>query len=91
MTIDVDANPVALAWDGTSLWVACKDANTVQQISTETAEIQATVPVDDGPLALGWDGESLWVVTSSDTLQRINTQSLNLILLARRLALHTQF
>lgn len=90
-TVTVGANPVALAWDGTSLWVACRDANTVEQIDTQTVAVQATVPVDEGPVALAWDGESLVVATRNSTLQRVNTQSLNLILLARQLALQTQF
>ncbi len=88
-TIPVEANPVALAWDGISLWVACKDSNTVQQIDPLTATVQATVPVDDRPIGLAWDGEALWVATEMSTLQKINTQSLNLIMLARRLALQT--
>ena len=90
-TITVDANPVALTYDGISLWVACKDSNTVQQVDPIAARVEATVPVDERPVGLAWDGEALWVATESSTLQHINTRSLNLIMLARRLALQTQF
>ncbi|GAB4568796.1 MAG: hypothetical protein Kow0077_00260 [Anaerolineae bacterium] len=90
-TVNVEANPVALAWDGISLWVACRDANVVQQVDPITATVEATVAVDERPIALAWDGSTLWVATGSSTLQKINTQSLNLIMLARRLALQTQY
>ncbi len=57
----VGNGPVALAYDGASLWVANQSDSAVVALSLEDGAIQATYAVPGRPSALALDGQQLWV------------------------------
>ena len=83
-TTTVGSRPWALAFDGTRLWVANADDDTLMALEPDTGEILETVPVVDpaapddatGPADLAFDGTHLWVAnTDNDTLLKLDVQS----------------
>jgi len=71
--VPVGHSPNTLAFDGTRLWVANYDDNTVQAINPVTGLLKLTVKVGVGPSALTFDGTRLWVANAmSNTVQAIN-------------------
>jgi YVTN family beta-propeller protein len=64
-TIAVGDGPRAVAFDGTSIWVANALANTVQKIARDSGTVLATIPVGSGPVGLAVGGGSLWVANST--------------------------
>jgi 3D (Asp-Asp-Asp) domain-containing protein len=75
--IDVDNGPVALAFDGTYVWVACLIANSLTRILASDGTVQGNyIPVGKVPLALQYDSvnDLIWVINNRDkTLSRIRT------------------
>src|SRR5262249_800385 len=53
----------ALCFDGTNLWVAETDANTVTQVRATDGAILNTYGVPAGPVALAYDGVNVWVAS----------------------------
>jgi hypothetical protein len=53
-TIDVGHHPYALAWGGSSLWVATSDINTVQQIDPDKGGWKRLKSEISASASLGW-------------------------------------
>ena len=65
-------NPGGIAFDGTNIWVANSDDNTVSKINLATGT-RTDYPTGHGPNAIAYDGTSIWVVNASDdTVSKIN-------------------
>ena len=65
--------PVAMAFDGTNIWVANNAGNTVQKINPATGAVLKQFPVGAGPSAVAFDGTSIWVANAgSNNVQKIN-------------------
>ncbi|MFN8023939.1 MAG: YncE family protein [Acidimicrobiales bacterium] len=65
LTVTVGNGPRAVAFDGSSIWVANSLANTVQKIARDSGAVLATVPVGSGPVGLAFGGGSMWVANST--------------------------
>jgi DNA-binding beta-propeller fold protein YncE len=62
---------LALAFDGSRLWVTAKD-NSLRSINPETYAVSEPVRVGASPVAIAFDGMRLWVANQSDmTVQAI--------------------
>ena len=71
---EVGRRPIALEWDGESLWVANNHDNTIVKVSAHDGEILATVQVGEGPRGMAFDGEDIWVTNSLDgSVSRVST------------------
>lgn len=57
----VGKGPLALAFDGSSLWIANKEGKSLVRMDPVTAQVAATVGLVGEPLALTFDGRWLWV------------------------------
>jgi len=57
----VGEGPLALAFDGSSLWIANKEGKSLVQMDPGTAEVVETLDLAGEPLAVVFDGRSLWV------------------------------
>lgn len=67
----VGDNPAGIAFDGSHLWVANLDADTVSKVDPVTGAATA-YPVGDGPFSVAYDGTSVWVTNSlGNTVSRI--------------------
>ena len=60
MTLDLEGEPLALIFDGRSLWVALGDLGQVIQVDPQSASIGKRVDVGADPSVPAFDGESLW-------------------------------
>ena len=75
--ITVGAAPKALAFDGTSIWVANFDSNSVMKINPATGVVGAPIAVGAGPIALAYDGSSIWVANkNSNSVTKLATSGL---------------
>jgi YVTN family beta-propeller protein len=63
-TILVGGGPQAVAFDGTSIWVANRDSDSVSKIDPVHEVVRATVPVEDFPLGVAFDGTNIWVTNA---------------------------
>jgi tRNA A-37 threonylcarbamoyl transferase component Bud32/streptogramin lyase len=59
--IQVGEGALGLAFDGTSVWVICQEAQSLVQLDPESAEVVGSYKLEDGPLALAYAEESLWI------------------------------
>ena len=59
--VPVGEGPLAVAFDGTSLWVANKEGKSLVQVDPRTSKVEMTLDLEGEPLALIFDGRSLWV------------------------------
>jgi DNA-binding beta-propeller fold protein YncE len=57
----VGKGPLALAFDGSSLWVANKEGKSLVRMDPATSQVAGTIELKGEPLALNYDGNSLWV------------------------------
>jgi len=57
----VGEGPVALAFDGSSLWIANKEGKSLVRMDPVTSQVAETIDLKGEPLALIFDGRSLWV------------------------------
>jgi hypothetical protein len=72
-TYPVGSGPKALAFDGTSIWVANLFSGTVNKLNSATGAAIGSYPVGGSPAALAFDGSSIWVANwSSGTVNRLN-------------------
>jgi hypothetical protein len=74
--------PDAMAFDGTNLWVANRDGNSLMEFNLLSSSLVNTISSSaiEGPLALAFDGTNIWVLndgtnTATDSLTKINTTS----------------
>jgi len=59
-------DPMALAFDGASMWVANYGAGTVAKLRASDGQNLGSFPVGRGPLALAFDGANVWVANQLD-------------------------
>jgi YVTN family beta-propeller protein len=72
-TAPVGNNPAALAFNGSSVWVANYNSNSVQKINPASGAVGAPIIVGTNPRALAFDGNNIWVANEgSGTVQKIN-------------------
>ena len=72
-TVTVGVEPIAVGFDGTSIWVANLGSGTVSKINPTTNTVTATVTVGTHPGGVAFDGTSIWVVNGgSGTVSKIN-------------------
>lgn len=57
----VGKGPLALAFDGSSLWIANKEGKSLVRMNPVTSQVAETIDLKGEPLALIFDGRSLWV------------------------------
>ncbi len=57
----VGQGPLALAYDGSALWIANKDDKSLARMVTASAQVDKKIDLKGEPLALAYDGHSLWV------------------------------
>lgn len=56
-----DTRPFGLAWDGSSLWLATRDAKKIWQIDPSDGSVINSFPSPNvNPEGLAWDGQYLW-------------------------------
>jgi DNA-binding SARP family transcriptional activator/streptogramin lyase len=60
-TIEVDADPVAVAFAGGSIWVASRGKRTVQRVDPVTERVVETIALGAIPTALGAGRTGVWV------------------------------
>lgn len=59
--VPVGEGPLALAFDGSSLWVANKEGKSLVQMDPRALQVETTLDLEGAPLALIFDGRWLWV------------------------------
>lgn len=65
-TINVGSNPYAISSDGTYVWVANYDDDTVSKIRISTSNVIYTIEVGYGPRAIVSDGTYVWTANYND-------------------------
>jgi DNA-binding beta-propeller fold protein YncE len=63
----VDSLPVALAYDGRSVWVANSLGQTLSAVDPASGTVTSSALLPHLPSALLWDGTSLWTANASST------------------------
>ncbi len=61
----VGKGPLAMAFDGSSLWTANKEGKSLVRMDPATSQVAETIDLEGEPLALIFDGRSLWVALSA--------------------------
>ena len=64
-TITVGDAPMGVSSDGTHVWVANEDSNTVSELDASTGAVVKTIAVGDFPIGVSSDGTHVWVGNSS--------------------------
>jgi YVTN family beta-propeller protein len=78
--VHVGESPIAILYDGETLWSADQVSDTVTRIDPVTASVLATISVGDGPVALAWVAcgtgcGDLWVANEDgDSVSRIRIE-----------------
>ena len=57
---------MALAYDGTSIWVVNDINHSIMKINPITGAVGAEITVGRFPVAIAYDGTSIWVANFSD-------------------------
>jgi YVTN family beta-propeller protein len=71
-----DAGPIDLFRQGNTLWVANREADTIQGIDIKSKRKEVTYQVGDQPVSLYFDGEFLWMANQGDnTISKVNEQT----------------
>ena len=72
-TTSVGTGPRALAFDGSNIWVANHNSNSVMKINPVTGAVGSPITVDTNPYALAFDGSNIWVANyGSNNVMKIN-------------------
>jgi YVTN family beta-propeller protein len=76
-TVAVGDEPLALAWNGTSLWVANRGDGTLQEIDPGAGAVLRTIPVGEDPFLVAADGGRVWVAHNdpAGTLLAVDVES----------------
>ena len=70
--IGVGDFPIGVAFDGTHIWVANYNDDTVSKIVAATGVVAATIPVGNDPIGVAFDGTHIWVTNVlDDTVSKI--------------------
>jgi outer membrane protein assembly factor BamB len=69
-TFGVGINPLGIAFDGASMWVANRNSNTVTKLRASDGTVLDTFPTppSDGPYGIAFDGTYIWVSGDSYVL-----------------------
>ena len=59
-------NPLDVAFDGTSVWVANSVDNTVTRLRTKDGHNLGTFPTGILPSGVAFDGANIWVTNQND-------------------------
>ena len=71
-TIGVGDFPIGVAFDGTHIWVANYNGDTVSKIVAATGAVADTIGVGDGPIGVAFDGTHIWTANNwDDTVSKI--------------------
>ena len=71
----VGNGPVAVASDGSNIWVANEFDDSLTKLRASDGMELGTFPVGDGPRALAFDGRSVWVANANDdTVTRLSLE-----------------
>ena len=71
-TFAVGSFPIAVAFDGASIWVTNNVSNNVTKLRASDGANLGTFPVGIDPVGLAFDGASIWVSNSgSNTVSRL--------------------
>ena len=60
------APPLALAFDGTNIWVANSQSTTVTELSASTGAVLGTYTVGTQPFGVAFDGANIWVTSGGN-------------------------
>jgi YVTN family beta-propeller protein len=75
-TIPVGSKPMGVSADGTHVWVANREDDTVTEIEAATGTVVRTIPVGDGPKGVSSDGTDVWVTNNNGhTVSEIEVSS----------------
>src|ERR1700683_4912911 len=66
-TINVGDGPYSVSSDGTHVWVANQNGNTVSEIDASTGGVIQTIPVGMSPYDVSSDGTHVWVANGNDS------------------------
>ncbi|HSR47891.1 MAG TPA: protein kinase, partial [Anaerolineales bacterium] len=71
--IDVGGGPIALTYDGASLWILLKSDRSLLRMDPERLGVLDRVPLDGEPSAIAFDGKDLWIALRDPAhLLRVN-------------------
>jgi DNA-binding beta-propeller fold protein YncE len=59
--------PVALAFDGVSMWITNAGDNTVTRLRSTDGVNMGTFPTGRVPIGIAFDGTNMWVTNNADT------------------------
>ena len=65
-TFNTGINPTGVSSDGTHVWVANYNDDTVTELNASTGALVNTIPVGSGPVAVSSDGTHVWVANATD-------------------------
>ncbi len=75
-TIPVGSTPYGVSSDGTHVWVANWEENTVSEIEASSGEVIRTIPVGSTPRGVSSDGTHVWVANEAEfTVSEIQASS----------------
>ena len=57
---------LGIAFDGTNIWVANRDDDTVSVINASTGTLVHTISLGGSPYSVGYDGLNMWVADDGD-------------------------
>ena len=73
----VEEGPMSMFSDGSYLWVANREADTIQQVDLEARSVIATVDVGDQPVSIIRVEDAVWVANyGGDTISKIDVFTL---------------
>ena len=64
-TSGVGAQPIGIAFDGTNIWVANYNGNSVIKLLASTGAFVGTYSVGNNPVGVAFDGTNIWVANQS--------------------------
>lgn len=75
-TVAVGKSPRSLVFDGTNVWAANYNDNTVSKVNASTGAVVGTFAVGAGPTALTFDGTNVWVANNTgNTVSKLSASS----------------
>jgi|HubBroStandDraft_1064217.scaffolds.fasta_scaffold00114_27 YVTN family beta-propeller protein len=73
-SVPVGLNPFAIAFNGSQVWVANENSNTVTVINASTGAVAATYATGVAPVGIECDGVHMWIANSdSNTVVEMNS------------------
>jgi YVTN family beta-propeller protein len=79
-TTTVGNRPLAVSSDGTHVWVANYDSNTVSELNASDGSLVQTIPVGSAPRGISSDGDDVWVADeASDAVTELDASDGSLV------------